>query len=56
MLALVAQYDLELEQMDVKTNFLHGDLDETIYMIQPKGFIDSKKPNHICCLIYLCMV
>jgi transposase InsO family protein len=50
MLALVAQYDLELEQMDVKTAFLHGDLDEMIYMVQPQGFIDSKMPNHVCLL------
>ena len=32
LLALVASYDLELEQLDVKTTFLHGDLDEEIFM------------------------
>ena len=31
-LALVAHYDMALEQMDVKTAFLHGDLEEQIYM------------------------
>ena len=31
-LAMVAHLDMELEQMDVKTAFLHGDLDEQIYM------------------------
>ena len=35
MLGLVVQYDLELEQMDVKTIFPHGDLDGTIYMVRP---------------------
>lgn len=37
LLALVAQYDLELAQMDVKTAFLHGTLNEEIYMTQPDG-------------------
>ena len=36
MLALVALLDLELEQLDVKTDFFHGDLDEEIYMEQPE--------------------
>ena len=31
-LALVAHYDMALEQMDVKTTFLYGDLEEQIYM------------------------
>ena len=34
-LALAAQIDMELVQMDVKTTFLHGDLQEKIYMQQP---------------------
>jgi hypothetical protein len=36
-LALVTHYDMALEQMDVKTTFLHGDL-EQIYIKQPEGF------------------
>ena len=39
LLALVASYDLELEQLDVKTTFLHGDLDEEIFIKQPEGFV-----------------
>ncbi|CAM8890278.1 unnamed protein product [Rhodiola kirilowii] len=31
MLSMAAVYDLKLEQMDVKTAFLHGELDEEIY-------------------------
>ena len=34
-MALVALFDLELHQMDVKTKFLNGNIDETIYMVQP---------------------
>ncbi|KAK4404655.1 Retrovirus-related Pol polyprotein from transposon TNT 1-94 [Sesamum angolense] len=49
-LALTAQFDWELKQMDVKTAFLHGDLDEQIYMCQPSGFINKEKPNHVCLL------
>ena len=38
-LGMVAVENLHLEQLDVKTTFLHGDLEEDIYMSQPKGFI-----------------
>jgi hypothetical protein len=37
-MALMAHYDLELHQMNVKTALLNGDLLENIYMAQPKGF------------------
>lgn len=48
LLGLVNQYDLELEQLDVKTTFLHGNLKETIYMNQPKGFEEGE--NKVCLL------
>ena len=38
LLAIVAHFNLELYQMDVKTTFLNGELKETIYMQQPEGF------------------
>ena len=37
-LGMVAAENLHLEQLDVKTVFLYGDLEEDLYMIQPKGF------------------
>jgi len=42
-MALVAHYDLELHQMDVKIAFLNGNLEEDIYMDQPVGFIEEGK-------------
>ncbi|GMP36789.1 hypothetical protein CsSME_00008798 [Camellia sinensis var. sinensis] len=47
-MALVAHYDLELHQMDVKTAFLNGDLHEVVYMDQPEGFQDESKENMVC--------
>ncbi|KAL6333028.1 hypothetical protein AAG906_020048 [Vitis piasezkii] len=38
-LGLVAHFDMQLEQMDVKTTFLYGDLEELVYMVQLEGFI-----------------
>jgi hypothetical protein len=49
-LALVALLDLELEQLDVKNDFLHGDLDEEIYMEQPEGFIQNRRKKFVCTL------
>ena len=37
-LSIMATEDLYLEQLDVKIAFLHGDLDEKIYMAQPQAF------------------
>jgi hypothetical protein len=39
LLNIVAMHDYELEQLDVKTAFLHGELEEVIYMDQPEGFV-----------------
>ncbi|CAM8977202.1 unnamed protein product [Rhodiola kirilowii] len=41
LLAMTDVFNLEFEQMDIKTAFLHGNLDEILYMKQPKGFIDK---------------
>ena len=47
-LGLVASLDLELEQLDVKTTFLHDDLKEEIYMDQPEGFKVKGKEHMVC--------
>ena len=47
-LGLTASLDLELEQLDVKTAFLHGDLNEEIYMSQPEGFEVKGKEHMVC--------
>ncbi|KAM1579597.1 hypothetical protein ACFXTI_041509 [Malus domestica] len=50
-ISLAASYKWELRQLDVKNAFLHGDLEEEVYMKQPRGFVDSSKPGHVCKLV-----
>ncbi|GJQ99527.1 ribonuclease H-like domain-containing protein [Tanacetum coccineum] len=44
LISIAAYYDYEIWQMDVKTAFLNGYLDEDIYMVQPEGFVDPMHP------------
>ena len=46
--ALVAQLDMKLVQMDVKIVFLHGDLQEEIYMQKAEGFEEMSKDGLAC--------
>ena len=45
---LVAHYELELHQMDVKTAFLNGNIEETVYMVQSES-IESKDSSNLVC-------
>ena len=46
-MALVAQFDLELHQMNIKITFLNGDIEEEIYIVQPK--FEVKGLQHLLC-------
>ncbi|GJX91423.1 retrotransposon protein, putative, ty1-copia subclass [Tanacetum coccineum] len=48
LISIAAFYDYEIWQMDVKTAFLNGYLDEDIYMVQPEGFVDPNHPRKVC--------
>lgn len=48
-LAIAAAENLKLKQFDVKTAFLYGELDEEIFMVQPKGYDDNS--GRVCKLI-----
>ena len=45
MLSIAANMDLKVQQLDIKTTFLRGDLEEEIYMQQLEGFVEKGKPG-----------
>jgi hypothetical protein len=51
LLSLAASHGLLVHQMDVKTAFLNGELEEEIYMDQPNGFIAKGQEGKVCKLL-----
>jgi hypothetical protein len=51
LLSMAASYDLIVHQMDVKTTFLNGELEEEIYMDQPDGFVVKGEERKVCKLL-----
>ena len=51
LLSIASNYDYEICQMDVKTTFLNGYLQENIYMIQPDGLITNGQ-EHMACKLH----
>ncbi|GJR91042.1 retrovirus-related pol polyprotein from transposon TNT 1-94 [Tanacetum coccineum] len=47
LLAYACAHDFKLFQMDVKSAFLNGFINEKVYVAQPPGFVDFEKPNHV---------
>lgn len=47
-LSFVAANNLEMSQLDIKTAFLYGKLDEKIYLQQPEGFVVAGKEKQVC--------
>ncbi|KAK8685928.1 hypothetical protein V6N13_124959 [Hibiscus sabdariffa] len=48
LLAIAAFHDYEIWQMDVKTAFLNGKLEEDVYMTQPEGFVTPENARKVC--------
>ncbi|GJW32433.1 retrovirus-related pol polyprotein from transposon TNT 1-94 [Tanacetum coccineum] len=47
LLAIACANDFKLYQMDAKSSFLNGFINEEVYVAQPSGFIDFQKPNYV---------
>ncbi|KAB2615774.1 hypothetical protein D8674_022362 [Pyrus ussuriensis x Pyrus communis] len=48
LLSFAVQFNWSLKQLDISNAFLHGDLKENVFMVQPPGFQDPSKPTHVC--------
>lgn len=48
LLSIVVSGGWDISQLDISNAFLNGDLQETVYMVQPQGFIDPHRPHYVC--------
>ena len=48
LIAIAAIFDLKIHQMDIKTAFLNGNLEEEIYMDHPEGFVEPGQESKVC--------
>ena len=47
-ISIAVTYKWPIKQLDVQNTFLHGDLHENVFMIQPQGYVHPQYPNHVC--------
>ena len=47
LIAYASHHNFKLQQMDVKSAFLNGEIEEEVYVKQSPGFVNPKKPNHV---------
>ncbi|OWY96781.1 hypothetical protein PHMEG_00032867 [Phytophthora megakarya] len=51
LLTLAAIWNYEIDQIDVTTAFLHGDIDVVVFMEQPEGYVQKDKEDFVCMLL-----
>jgi hypothetical protein len=47
-LSIAVSHGWRLQQLDMQNTFLHGVLEEEVYMRQPPGYEDKNSPHHVC--------
>jgi len=50
-LSIAVTFNWDVKQLDVNNAFLNGYLKEDVFIKQPEGFIDPKRPKHVCKLV-----